>query len=157
MSRVDGKTVQGIHSYLAARHHAAGPPRPPLYGNLPSSAPILTTLDPGIAAKYMLAKAKPAPDAAYMTGNGTVFRDQTTPRFISHPYRLEAVWKTQSPQQKLFYTHGRQTVPSLELPSFSPLYGGSGRLQQSSGTGLGRLQPLSQQQIESRSTGFFGA
>ena len=105
----------------------------------------------------MKATPKPPPDAAYMTGNGTVFRDQTTQRYVTHPHRNEAVWVSKSPESKLGYMLNRQqTAPTLELPSFSPLYGGSGRLQQSSSSWLGKVDALPSGLQERRSTGYFG-
>jgi len=90
-----------------------------------------------------------------MTGNGTVFRDQTINKYVTHPHRLQPTW-TVPARSSLYTLSRRQSLPGLEFPSFSPLYGGSGRLQQSVGTGLGKLQPLEKRLIESRSTGYFG-
>ena len=155
MARVDGATVQGVWSKIAR----SGPPRPNLYGELPRSAPIVTTLPDAVVSRYMMTGAPKKPSGAYMTGNGTVFRDQTICRYISHPQHPEATWRAYPVGRAATpFLMSRQTLlPKLELPAYSPLYGGSGRNVQSRRTGLGRVSPLDKREMEIRSTGFFGA
>eukprot|EP00966_Prymnesium_polylepis_P286905 6626880-Prymnesium_polylepis.1 len=69
----------------------------------------------------MRPRPQTAPQTAYMTGNGTVFRDQTICRYVAHPQHPAAAWKASKPttMPPPPYRMGRQqNSPTLTLPPY---------------------------------------